>query len=202
MCELVSRTELTDENEVAPNGQTGANILAAVPESLHTSLDWDLSTLSSGVEVEVPGAIGLSAALDLQFSFPAQPRFFYEDRTVVYPDGDLDPEVAVTCDDYITTALDVNLATEDGTISLSLTGLTVLLGPDRPEKDDVAKPFVRETRAMTTPEVNFLKPEALPAGTDKTISLSFDYDGISVEGALTVYAEGETATYEQLVARW
>jgi hypothetical protein len=29
-CELATRTELVDENEVAPNGQTGAKIRAAV----------------------------------------------------------------------------------------------------------------------------------------------------------------------------
>lgn len=201
-CELASRTELADGNEVAPNGQTGAKILAAVPESLHTSLHWDFSTLSSGIEVEVPGAIGLSAVLDLSFSFPSEPRFFFEDWTVVYPDGDVHLDVEVICDDYVTTAVDVNMETEDGTISLNLTGLTVRLGPDRPDWDYVAKPLLYGTVAMTTPEVNFVRPEALPASTDKTISMEFDFDGVTVDGAIIVYAEGSTATYEHLVARW
>ncbi|KIG15460.1 hypothetical protein DB30_05577 [Enhygromyxa salina] len=33
-----SKTQLADEDEVPPNGQTGAQILAGVPESFHTSL--------------------------------------------------------------------------------------------------------------------------------------------------------------------
>jgi hypothetical protein len=197
-CEIVSKIELADENEVAPNGQTGAQILAAVPESLHTSLHWDFST--SGIEVEVPGSIGLSTELDLSFSFPSEPRFFFEDRTVVDPSGPVDLDVEVICEDYVTTTLDVTVVTEDETILLDLTGLTVRLGPDRPETDYVAKPSVYETLAMVGPEVNFLKPEALTASTDKTISMVFD--GLSIEGALIVYAEGPTATHEHLVARW
>ena len=201
-CELLSKTELADENEVAPNGQTGAKILAAVPESLHTSLNWDFSSAVTGVEVEVPGSIGLSSVLDLSFSFPSEPRFFFEDWTVVYPSGDVNLDVEVTCDDVVTTTLDVSMVTEDGTISLNLTGLTPRLGPDHPEKDYVAKPLIFETVAMTTPEVNFLKPESLPASTDKTISMEFDFDGVSVDGAIIVYAEGSSPTYEHLVARW
>lgn len=166
-CELVSKTELADENEVAPNGQTGARILAAIPESLHTSLNWDFSTTSSGVEVEVPGSIGLSSVLDLSFSLPSEPQFFFEDWTVVYPNGEIDQDIEVTCDDNVTTTLDVT-----------------------------------ESVAMTTPEVNFVRPEAVPASTDKTISMEFDFDGMSVHGAIIVYAEGASATYEHLVARW
>jgi hypothetical protein len=190
--------ELADENEVAPNGQTGAQILAAVPEALHTSLHWDFST--SGMEVEVPGSIGLSTELDLSFSFPSKPQFFFEDRIAVDPSGDVDLDVEVICEDYVTTTLDVTVVTEDGTISLDLTGLTVRLGPNRPETDYVAKPSAYETVAMATPEVNFLKPEALAASTDKTISIVFD--GLSTEGALIVYAESSSATHEHLVARW
>jgi hypothetical protein len=201
-CELASRTELADENEVAPNGQTGAKILATVPESLHTTLNWDFSTVSSGVEVEVPGSIGLSSVLDLTFSLPSEPRFYFEDWIVVEPSGDYHVDVEVICEDSVTTTLDVNMVTEDGTISLNLTGLTVRLGPDDPDFDYVAKPLLYQTVAMTTPEVNFLKPEALPASTDKTIAMEFDFDGVSVEGAIIVYAEGSSATYEHLVARW
>lgn len=200
-CELTSRTELTDENEVAPNGQTGAKILAAVPESLHTTLNWNFSEMYTGVEVEVPGSIGLSAVLDLSFIVPADPRFFFEDRTAVYPEGD-GADVEVVCEDYVTTELDVNMVTEDGTISLNLTGLTVRLGPDDPSRDFVAKPLLYETAAMATPEVNFLKPEALPAGIDKTITMEFDFDGMSVDGTIIIYAEGSSATYEHAVAKW
>lgn len=201
-CELVSRTELADENEVAPNGQSGARILAAVPEARHTTLHWDFSTRSSGVEVEVPGSIGLSTALDLTFSFPAEPRFFFEDWTTVYPSGDYQPDVELFCDDYVKTTLDVTMVTGDGTISLNLTGLTIALGSDRPEKGYVATPLVYEPVAMATPKVNFLKPESLPADTDKTIALGFDFDGQSIDGAIIVQAEGSSATYMHLVARW
>lgn len=200
-CELVSKTPLADENEVAPNGQTGARILSAIPESLHTSLHWDYSS-TSGIEVEVPGSIGISSVLDLTFSVPAEPQFFFEDWTVVYPDGDVHLDVEVVCEDLVTTTLDVDMVTDDGTISLNLTGLRVRLGPDRPDYDDVAKPFLHQTLAMATPEVNFLKPETLPASEEKTITMEFDYDGMSVEGDIRVYAKGSTATYEHWVARW
>jgi hypothetical protein len=201
-CEVVSVSELADEHEVAPNGQTGAKLLAAVPASHHTSLAWELSTMSSGVEVEVPGTTGPSAVLDLSFSVPAEPRFWFEDRVVVEPDGDVTLDVEVICEDYVTTVVDVNIVTEDGTISLSLTGVTVRLGPDRPETDEVARPFVHETLAMPTPEVNFSKPVMLAASLDKVLALVFDHESGSVAGAITVYANTDSATYEQLVARW
>lgn len=199
-CELASKIELADENELAPNGQTGSQILAAMPESLETSLHWDFSTSTSDIEVEVPGSIGLSTGLGLSFSFPSEPKFFFEDRIVVIPPGEAELDVEVICEDYVTTTVDVTLATEDGTIAVELTGLTVRLGPDRPETDYVAKPSVFETVAMESLKVNFLKPEALTAGRDKTISMAFD--GQSSEGALIVYAEGSSTTYEHLVARW
>lgn len=189
--------ELADANEVAPNGQTGSQILAAIPESLHTSLHWDFS--SSEIEVEVPGAIGLSTGLGLTFSFPSEPEFYFEDRIVLTPSGEIQWDVAVICEDYVTTTVDVTVATEDGTIALDLEGLTVRLGPDDPETNYAAKPWVYETVAMATVEVNFLHPEALAASRDKTISMVFD--GPSIEGALVVHAEG-SSTYEHLVARW
>jgi hypothetical protein len=197
-CVLASKIELADENEVAPNGQTGSKILAAVPESVQTSLHWDFAT--SGIEVEVPGSIGLSTGLDLSFSFPSEPKFFFEDRIVVDPSGDVVLDVEVICEDYVTTTLDVTVLTEDGTIALDLAGLTVRLGPDRPESDYVAKPSVYETAAMESLDVNFLQPESLAASRDKTLSMVFD--GPSIEGALIVYAESSSATYEHLVARW
>lgn len=197
-CELTAKIELADENEVAPNGQSGAQILAAVPESLHTSLHWDLST--SRIEVEVPGTTGLSTELNLSFSFAAQPEFFFEDRVAVDASGNIELDVEVICEDYVTTTLDLTMLTEDGTIALDLAGLTVRLGPDRPETDYIARPSVHETVAMENLTVNFLKPEALAASRDKTISMVFD--GSSIEGALIVYAEGSSANYEHLVARW
>jgi hypothetical protein len=200
-CELVSKTELADENEVAPNGQTGARILSAIPESLHTSLHWDDST-PYGIEVEIPESVGLSSVLDLTFSLPAEPRFFFEDWTAVRAEGEYQVDVELVCHDLVTTTLDVDMVTDDGAISLELTGLRVMLAPDRPEYDHVAKPLLLHTLEMATPEVNFLKPEALPANEEKTISMEFDYDGMSVEGAITVYAEGSSATHTHWVARW
>ncbi|PRQ08827.1 hypothetical protein ENSA7_14590 [Enhygromyxa salina] len=148
----------------------------------------------------MPGSVGLSTGLDLSFTFPPEPEFYFEDRIVVDASGDVVVDVEVICEGYVTTNLDVTMLTEDGTIALELTGLTVRLGPDRPETDYVAKPSVYETAEMPTPEVQFLQPEALAASRDKTISLVFD--GPSVEGALIVYAEASSATYEHLVSRW
>jgi len=53
---------------------------------------------------------------------------------------------------------------------------------------------------MAALNVNFLQPEALAASADKAIVMEFD--GPSSEGALIVYAEGSSATYKHLVARW
>jgi hypothetical protein len=131
---------------------------------------------------------------------PSEPKFFFEDWVAVDPSGDVHLDVEVTCEDSVTTTLDVTMVTEDGTIALDLTGLTVRLGPDRPDTGYVAKPSVYETVAMETPKVNFLQPEALAASGDKTIGIMFD--GLSIEGNVIVYAEGSSATYEHLVARW
>lgn len=199
-CELASRTKLADADVVAPNGQSGAQILAAVPASLHTALQWDLSS-STGIEVEVPGSSGASTEIDLTFGFAPQPEFFFEDRIVVeHPgNGDIYYDIAVICDDYVTTSLDVSLVSADGTISLALTGVTVRLGPDDPPYV-VAKPFASQTSAIATPQVNFLKPEALAASANKNIAMEFD--GTAITGAITVYAQGTSETYEHLVARW
>lgn len=71
-CEVVSVVELTDADAVAPNGRTGSEILAAIPESFQTTLHWDLST--SKVEVEVEGAVGQSSAVNLTFTLPPAPK--------------------------------------------------------------------------------------------------------------------------------
>jgi hypothetical protein len=199
-CELASRTKLADADVVAPNGQSGAQLLAAVPASSHATLQWDLSS-SMGIEVEVPGSSGSGTELDLTFGFAAQPEFFFEDRIVVEHDehGGIDHDLAVICEDYVTTSLDVSLVSADGSISLALTNLEVRLGPEDPPYE-VAKPFASQTTAMATPQVNFLKPEALAASMNKNIALEFD--GTSSTGAITVYAEGASETYEHLVARW
>ena len=196
-CELTSRTEITDADELMANGQSGALLLAAVPDSLQTTLHWDLST--SGVEVEVPGSVGLSTPLDLSFTLPAAPQFFYEDWIVVYPPGDV-LDVEVICDDYVTTSVDAILVTEDGTISTTLTGLTARLGPDDPQRGYVAKPLVYETVDMASPAVNFVSPEALPANPDKIIG--FLFDGQVTQGSITIFADGSSETYRQQVARW
>src|SRR5262245_30353413 len=67
-CEIASTIELADADAVAPNGRTGSEILAAIPESFQTTLNWDLST--SYVEVEVQGAFGQSSTLNLTFTLP------------------------------------------------------------------------------------------------------------------------------------
>lgn len=64
----------------------------------------------------------------------------------------------------------------------------------------MAKPLVSEKAEMAALNVNFLQPEALAASADKAIVMEFD--GPSSEGALIVYAEGSSATYKHLVARW
>ena len=196
-CELTSRTEIADADELMANGQSGALLLATVPDSLQTTLHWDLST--SGIEVEVPGSVGLSTPLDLSFTLPAEPQFFYEDWSVVYPPGDV-LDVEVICDDYVTTSVDVTLVTEDGTISTTLTGLTARLGSDDPQHGYVAKPLVYETVDMASPAVNFVSPEALPASPDKIIG--FLFDGQVTQGSITVFADGSSETYRQQVARW
>lgn len=151
-------------------------------------------------EVEVPGSIGLSTGLDLSFSFPSEPQFFFEDRKTVYPSGEIVVDIAVICEDYVTTTVDVTLVTDDGTIALDLPGLTVRLGPDDPATDHVAKPWLYQTAEMESFEVSFLQPEALAASGDKTVSMVID--GQSIEGSLIVYAEGSSTSYEHLVARW
>ena len=197
-CELGSRVTLADQDEVAPNGQTGAQILAVVPESLHTSLHWDLST--ANVVVEVTGTTGLSSEVDFTFSFPSEPQFSFEDWVAVDPTGEVQQDVDITCEDVITTTVDVTVETEDGTVSLLLTGLSLVLGPDEPSTNFVAKPLMYQTVAMATPEVGFLEPEVLPADADKIISVVFD--GQSTQGSFIVRAEGSTGIYEHSVAQW
>ena len=200
-CELRSVTDLADENELAPNGQTGAEIVSAVPASVQTTLLWDFASATSGTEVEVPKATGVTVALELTFTWPAQPRFAFEDWELVEPSGDSIVDVDVVCEDYVTTVLDVELATADGAIAVSLTGVTVRLGPDRAELDELARPYSSETVAMPSLRVDFVEPVSEPASSDKTLDLVFGEDG-SVEGAIVVYAQTGTETYEHAVARW
>lgn len=194
-CKLVSLTELADEHEVAPNQRSGSEILAAVPESLHTALHWDFST-TGGIEVEVPGTVGLSTGFDVSFTFPAEPKFYFEDVAVADPDS----LVYMECYGTVMTTVDVHMESDDGTILLDLTDVPIRLGPHRPEDDHVAKPMTHQDVVIATLEVNFLKPEALVANPEKRISILFD--GLSTRGSFVVYGEGSSRTYQHLVARW
>lgn len=197
-CELGTSTMLASPDEVAPNGQSGAALLAAIPDSLQTSLHWDLST--ADIVVEVTGATGLSSEVSFGFSLPQEPQFSFEDWVAVDPSGEVQQDLDVTCEDVITTSVDVSVEAEDGTVSLQLMGLRVALGPDDPSTNFVAKPLMLQTLAMATPEVNFLQPEVLSADADKTISIVFD--GQSTQGSFIVRAQGSGGEYEHSVAQW
>ena len=194
-CELASTVELMDADVVAPNGRTGSEILAAIPESFQTTLHWDLS--NSKVEVEVHDAVGQSSALNLTFTLPAAPKFYFEDRVVART---TDNDVAVVCDDYVKTTLDIKAETQDGALSFDLPAVEVKLGPDDPSIGYWAKPFVLATRPLTSPAVDFVAPVAQPADSEKEVAISFD--GPAVTGDITVFATTSKETYRIVVARW
>ncbi len=194
-CEIASTIELTDADAVAPNGRTGSEILAAIPESFQTTLHWNLS--NSKVQVEVQEAVGQSSTLNLTFTLPPVPVFYFEDRVVV---PTLDEGVAVKCDDYVKTALDVKAETQDGALSFDLPAVEVKLGPDDPGMGYWARPFVLTTQPLMSPVVEFVAPVAQPADSEKHVAISFDDPGIT--GAITVYATSSKETYRIVVARW
>lgn len=182
--------ELADADAVAPNGRTGSEILAAIPESFQTTLHWDLST--SYVEVEVQDAFGQSSTLNLTFTLPPVPEFYFEDRTSTSGE--------TICDDYVKTTLDVKAETQDGGLLLDLPAVEVRLGTDDPGTGYWAKPFVVATRPLTSPVVEFVSPIAQPADSEKDLALSFDNP--EVTGGITVYATSSNETYQIVVARW
>jgi hypothetical protein len=192
-CEVASMIELADADVVAPNGRTGSEILAAIPESFQTTLHWDLS--NSDVEVEVREASGQSSTLNLTFTLPPVPKFYFEDRAPTSDEG-----VAVICDDYVKTTLDVKAETADGALSLNLAAVEVKLGTDDPSTGYWAKPFVLATRPLMSPVVEFVTPVAQPADSEKHVAISFDDPGVT--GAITVYATSSSKTYRIVVARW
>lgn len=194
-CEVTSVVELENADVVAPNGRTGAEILAAIPESFQTTLNWDLS--NSTVEVDVDEALGQSSTLNLTFTLPPDPKFEYEDRTVV-PGSD--EGVEVICEDYVKTTLDVSAATRDGALSIKLLAVEVKLGPDDPGAGYWAKPFVLTTRALASPVVEFVAPVVQPADGEKDVAIRFDDPGVT--GAITVYATTSSETHRIVVARW
>ncbi|MFO7564614.1 MAG: hypothetical protein R6X02_18360 [Enhygromyxa sp.] len=194
-CELASMVELADADEVAPNGRTGSEILAAIPESFQTTLHWDLS--NSTVEVKVQDAFGQSSTLNLTFTLPPDPKFYFEDR-VAAPTPNQD--VGVICDDYVKTTLDVTAETQDGALSLELPAVEVKLGPHDPSTGYWAKPFVLATRPLESPVVEFVSPVAQPADSEKHVAISFDDPGVT--GAITVYATRSSKTYRIVAARW
>lgn len=187
--------ELADADVVAPNGRTGSEILAAIPESFQTTLNWDLST--SKVEVEVQDAVGQSSALNLTFTLPAAPKFYFEDRVESSASND---GVALICDDYVKTTLDVTAETQDGALVLDLPAVEVRLGPDEPGEGYWAKPFVVATRPLLSPVVEFVSPVAQVADSEKDVAISFDIP--EVTGGITVYATTSSETHRIVVARW
>jgi hypothetical protein len=196
-CELMSTIELADPDEVAPNGKTGAQILAAIPPSLHSTLIWDLS--SSYSTVEIPAVMSPDTDVDLTFTVPAQPRFYFEDREAVFPPGDIHYDVAVICGDSVWTTIDMTMVTADGTIDLALTDVTVRL-VGFPDDDEPTHPYVWAKTPIPTLDVAFVQPEALPTNADKTIII--ELDGQLNEGALIVEAEGSSKIYQRTIARW
>ncbi len=194
LCELASTVELEDADTVAPNGRTGSEILAAIPESFQTTLHWDL--LTSKVEVEVQGAAGQSSMLNLTFTLPPNPKFYFEDRVPVPTSSNVD----VFCDDYVKTTLDVTAETQDGALSLDLPAVEVRLGTNDPGSGYWAKPFVLATRPLMSPVVEFVSPVTQPADSEKEVVISFDNP--EVTGGLTVYATSSNETYQIVVARW
>ena len=194
-CEIASTTELADADTVAPNGRTGAEILAAIPETFQTTLHWDLST--SKVEVEVQGASGQSSALELTFTLPPDPKFYFEDRVAPPGNGE---GAEVICDDYVTTTLDITAQTQDGALLIELPAVNIKLGPDDLSTGYVAKPFILATRPLTSPVVQFVMPVEQQADSEKHVAVSFDNP--EVTGAVTAYATSSSETYRIVVARW
>ncbi len=197
-CELIEAITLTDADEIAPNGKTGAEILAVIPEQLQTTLHWDLS--NGDVMVEVAGAAGQSSALELSFSLPADPTFVFEDWLAVDPDGEPVPEGEVECEDYVRTTLDLSAQTMDGALAIDLTEVGVRLGSDHPEFGVLAAPFVLETIPLSSPDITFTSPVSRPADDEKTLTVIFEDQGVS--GAVTAYATASDQTHQIVVARW
>lgn len=187
--------ELADADVVAPNGRSGSEILAAIPESFQTTLHWDLS--DSTVEVKVNGAFGQSSTLNLTFTLPPNPKFYFEEWVVV-PTSDEGTEVI--CDDYVKTTLAVKAETQDGALSIDLPDVEVRLGTDDPSTGYWAKPFVLATRPLMSPMVEFVAPVAQPADSEKEVAISFENPG--VKGDITVYATSSSERHWIVVARW
>lgn len=195
-CELADTVPLADAEQIAANGRTGAELLAAIPEDVQSTLHWDLS--NSRAEVEVAGAAGQSSALELAFAVPASPSFVFEDRVAVYPEGALGGELI--CDDYVRTTIDVSAQTMDGALSIEVAEVEVRLGPDHPDLGEFASPFVSKVAALASPDVTFVSPVSQPADDEKTVTLVFE--GPKVTGAITVYASDGEDTHSIVVARW
>ena len=192
-CEIVSTVVLADADTVAPNGRTGSEILAAIPESFQTTLQWSLS--NSSVEVEVRDTVGQSSTLNLTFTLPEAPTFYFEDR-----ESTADENTDRTCDDYVKTTLDVTADTQDGALSIALPAVEVKLGPDDPSTGYLAKAFVLTTQPLASPEVEFVTPVAQPADSEKDVAISFDAPRVT--GAITAYATSSAKTHRIVVARW
>jgi hypothetical protein len=194
-CELASTVELADADVVAPNGRTGSEILAAIPDSFQTTLHWDLS--NSKVEVEVPETVGQSSTLNLTFTLPPVPKYYFEDRVAAPA---LDEGAAVICDDYVKTTLAVKAETQDGALSFDLSTVEVRLGTDDPSVQYWTKPFIITTQPLMSPVVEFVAPVAQPADSEKDVAIGFHDPGVT--GDVTVYATSSDETYRIVVARF
>ena len=164
--------------------------MAAIPESFQTTLHWDLST--SYVEVEVQDASGQSSMLNLTFTVPPVSEFHFEDWTSTSDE--------TICDDVVKTTLGVTAETQDGALSFDLPAVEVKLGPDHPETQYWAKPFVLTKRPLMSPVVEFVAPVSQPSDSEKDLAISFDDPGVT--GAITAYATSSSETYQTVVARW
>lgn len=194
-CEVASEFELASVDEVAPNGRSAAELLDAIPDSFQTTLHWDES--SSSVEVEIEGVSGQSSTFDLTFTLPANPTYWYEERVVV---DEMNQDVAVICDDYVKTKLDIHAETQDGALDFDLNGVEVKLGSSDPNVQSWATPFILTSAALSSPEVDFIAPVSQAADSNKDIAFSFDGPGVS--GAITVYASDSSDTHRLILARW
>lgn len=193
-CELISTTPLADANEVAPNGRSGAEIIAVIPEDFETNLHWDFVNESGEVEVEVVGATNPSTGLSLAFDVPAAPTFRFEDYE---PTEETRRFHDVTCDDRVVTTIGLSMTTGDGAIDVSIPAVEVRLSDADSGFPD---PMVFGRTAMATPLVNFVTPVAQPADVDKRLSMVFDVAGVT--GNLAAFTTAGESEYAIWVAEW
>lgn len=167
---------LSDADDPTPWGKTGADLLAEVPESVTTTLDWRLQ--QNGVEVEIPGRSGSSTGLELTFDVGAA-RFFWSEGV------DLDPDDGVTCFNSLALEFSVSLSTTDGTMTAEDQMLLMVV----PEgSQDGPQVQASGELQVPTPELQFVAPENLPP-VRRQVRMTFQ-EGQLIEGFFTATAEG------------